>query len=186
MAAQPSFSKINLVPQDEFEKSTIGKILRWSLTAGKSIVIVTEFVVILAFLSRFKLDRDLNDLNEVINQKVEVVESYAETEKQMRSLQKRALVAVDVKSSTIGFGEWWRRLSSITPSDTTFDSVDINTEQVTLKGLSSSGTSFTQLVEGIKKTEKVGEIDINKIAFDQSQGGVSFELTARLKTTESK
>lgn len=186
MAAQPSFSKINLVPQDEFEKSTIGKILRWALTAGKSIVIVTEFVVILAFLSRFKLDRDLNDLNEVINQKVQVVESYAETEKQMRSLQKRALVAREVQASTIGFGDWWRRLSGITPSDTTYDSVDINAERLTLKGLSSSGTSFTQLIEGIKKTEDVEEININKIAFDQSQGGVSFEIAAKLKTTEKK
>jgi|SRR5688572_7090149 len=182
MAAQPSFSKINLVPQDEFEKSTIGKILRWSLTAGKSIVIITEFVVILAFLSRFKLDRDLNDLNEVINQKIQVVESYAETERQMRDLQEKAEVAVEVNSSTVKFAEWWNQLSVITPSDTTFDSVEVNAEQIILKGISSSSAGFTQLIEGIKRNQRIESIDINKIAFDQTQGGVSFEVTAKIKS----
>lgn len=182
MAAQPGFSKINLVPQDEFEKSTIGKILKWALTAGKSIVIMTEFVVILAFLSRFKLDRDLNDLNEVIDQKVEIVKSYVETEEQMRRLQERAGVIQKAEGLSVEFDKWWSDLVAITPRDVRYSSIDISKEQLDLEGLSSSDVGLSALISEIKGLSGVSGVNVSEIIFDQKQGGVSFSLTARLAT----
>ena len=59
---------INLLPREEFEQKTVGRFLIWALTVGRWIVIVTELIVITAFLSRFKLDRDLANLYEKIRE----------------------------------------------------------------------------------------------------------------------
>src|SRR3989344_7346869 len=79
-------AKINLLPKDSFDFSTLGKFLRWSLTTGRVLVVLTEFVVILAFGSRFYFDKRLNDLVEEIVQKQAVVDSYAEIEKTTRDI----------------------------------------------------------------------------------------------------
>jgi hypothetical protein len=65
--------EINLLPREEFEKKPIGKFLTWALSIGRYIIIFTELIVILAFLSRFKLDRDLSDLNQSIREKQAVI-----------------------------------------------------------------------------------------------------------------
>jgi len=53
---------INLLPPSEFEQSFWGKFLKWAVTAGRYVTILTELVVILAFLFRFKLDTEVADL----------------------------------------------------------------------------------------------------------------------------
>ena len=58
--------EINLLPQEEFEGSVIGRILKWGLSTFRIIVIIVEMVVMAAFLSRFWLDAKNSDLNEDI------------------------------------------------------------------------------------------------------------------------
>lgn len=180
MAAQPSFRKINLIPEDEFEKSIVGKSLKWALTAGKSIVIVTEFVVILAFLSRFKLDRDLNDLNEIIAQKVVVVDSFSATEEVMRKLQARAKVVQTVDGLTVNFNKRWGEIVATTPRDMVFESVDVSRDAILLKGVSGSESGFAALLSGLKRLEGVSSVTINDIGFDVRKGGVVFTVSAKL------
>lgn len=180
MAAQPRFAKINLVPVDEFEKSLIGRIMRWALTAGKSIVILTEFVVVLAFLSRFQLDRELNDLNEVITQKTTVVSGFETVETKMRQLQAKAEVVGRVNEGSIGFASWWSQIQAVTPVDTTFESIDLGSEQVSLKGISASESGFDRLLSGIKGIEGVESVSVSDLEFSASEGGVLFTILASL------
>ena len=79
-------SEIELLPQEGWEKGTLGKLLKWALTAGRYIVIVTELAVIMAFLSRFKFDRELTDLHEEIKQKQAVIQSAQSFETEFRFL----------------------------------------------------------------------------------------------------
>src|SRR5258708_3354540 len=85
-----SFPQLNFVPSDPFYESPIGKASVWALRVGRYIIIFTEIIVIMSFASRFKLDRDLSDLNSSIAQKTAVVKSYADTETQMRTIQKKS------------------------------------------------------------------------------------------------
>ena len=67
-SAQPHHLSINLLPQDPFYETPIGRVMAWASTVGRYLVIFTEVVVIFSFASRFKLDRDLTDLNATILQ----------------------------------------------------------------------------------------------------------------------
>lgn len=175
-------SNINLLPLDEFEKSIVGKAMKWALSAGKSIVIVTEFVVILAFLSRFKLDRDLNDLNEVILQKQAVVESFVETEATMRKFQDKLAVVSEGDSASIGFGTIWGKLGSITPSDTFYDSIEMGKGRLVLKGVAGSESGFGSLIDQLKKDATYSQIQLSDVELSQKKGGVSFTISATTPT----
>lgn len=63
--------------------------MKWGLSTGRYLVILTELVVIAAFLSRFKLDQDYADLGDKINGKKAVLTAMAETEKRFRLAQER-------------------------------------------------------------------------------------------------
>ncbi len=178
MPATAKLTHINLVPLDEFEKSFVGKAMKWALSAGKSIVIVTEFVVILAFLSRFKLDRDLNDLNEVILQKQAVVESFIETETTMRKFQDKLKVVVGEESQSVGFSGIWGKLIGITPADTFYDSIELAQGKLVLKGVASSEQGFSILIDQLKKDPRYTQIQLSDVELSQSKGGVTFTITA--------
>ncbi len=81
------YTSVNLLSKDPFSESFVGKILMWALSIGRYIVVFTELVVILSFLSRFTLDRQMTDLNSKINQQLLIVESYGGLEENFRSIQ---------------------------------------------------------------------------------------------------
>lgn len=173
------FSKVNLLPQDEFEQSFLGKALKWSLTAGKSIVILTEFVVILAFMSRFKLDRDLNDLNEVLIQKQAVVASYAETEARMRALQDRLDIINQVNEDTLGASDSLSRLIANTPLDVAYEKVDLSRTSLSLSGIAGSEGGFAALLNSIRDDGTWTEISLGDVEFSQRKGGVIFTISGK-------
>ena len=178
-ASKGLFSKINLLPQDEFERSFLGKMLRWSLTAGKSIVILTEFVVIMAFLSRFWLDRQVNDLNEVLIQKQAVVDSYAEIEERMRAIQERVDIVTEIEESTLGAREALTKLIASTPTDVSYDSIDISKTNLTLTGLAGSEGGFAALLNSIRESGDWSQVSLGDVEFNQRKGGVIFTINAK-------
>lgn len=179
MPAQESLNQINLVPKDEFEKGLLGRGIKWALTAGKAIVILTEFVVILAFLARFKLDRDLNDLGGGIAQKQFVVENFSEVEKQMRDLQLRLDQIAEIEDKTIGTAEVWQGLVNKVPKGVTLEQLQVSNEELTLEAVAGSEISFYSLVNNFKEDDKYGEIDLSEVEFNQRKGGITFSLKAR-------
>ena len=77
MPAKPI--EINLLGQEDLKHTPQGRILNWALTYGRDIMIGTEIVVLLAFISRFSLDRKLTDLKEEISQKIKDLEGSMQT-----------------------------------------------------------------------------------------------------------
>lgn len=84
---------INLLPPSDFELSFWGRFLKWAVTAGRYIIIVTEMIVIMAFLSRFKLDKDLADLAANLQGQKSVLEAQEEVEREFRDVQARLEMA---------------------------------------------------------------------------------------------
>jgi len=88
--------KINLLAQEEFATSVLGRILSWALSTFRVIVIAVEMIVVVAFLSRFWLDARITDLNDELKQKQAIVASQATFEKRFRSAQSRLEILFEV------------------------------------------------------------------------------------------
>ena len=71
-AKQPT---INLIGEEEMAHTPVGRIVAWAVTYGRYIMIGTEIIVLLAFISRFSLDRKLTDLNDEVSQKQAIIDA---------------------------------------------------------------------------------------------------------------
>src|SRR3972149_3920451 len=89
---------IDLLGGEDLDTTPSGRISTGAVTYGRYIMIGTEIVVLLAFISRFSLDRKLTDLNEEIAQKQAIIEANADFEAEIRELQDRIAKAKNLIS----------------------------------------------------------------------------------------
>jgi Tfp pilus assembly protein PilN len=177
--AQPKIA-INLLTQDEFSQSFIGKILLWTLSVGRYIVVFTELIVILSFLSRFKLDRDLTDINESIEKQKRIIESYAELEQDFRLVQSQLDFVAD-HHQTYDIGYTLNILKKTLPPDVRIESVHANDQGFTLSATALSMSGFAQFVQGLQRDNAVADVALGKV-LNQNQGlNIEFELVTNYK-----
>jgi hypothetical protein len=155
-------SKINLLPQKEFERSTLGRILKWAVSSFRIIVIVTEMIVMAAFLSRFWLDANNSDLNDAISQKEVVIASYAETENKFRVFQKQIDIFRKITSSTEE-SLYLNLITSLAPADVTLNSISDNENSVQIIGYSGSEQNISQFIKNLSSNNKFKDVSLSKI-----------------------
>lgn len=178
-SAQPNRLSINLLPQDPFYETPIGRVMAWASTVGRYLVIFTELVVIVSFASRFKLDRDLTDLNSGIQQRSQIVDSYGELENNIRVTQTKTGYLVQQQYE----------YNSITVLDTVTQSlpqdVVLTMVQVFSQGVQITGTAFTpealaQMVRNLQKQSIVSTLFVDQIKSD-SHGGAGLEFVIHMQ-----
>jgi len=179
MAARKS--TIELLPQEDWEKGSLGKVLKWALTVGRYIVIVTELIVILAFLSRFKFDRDLTDLNEEIKQKQAVVQSSAQFEEKFRFLQKQLLTIETLEKKRLQTNKVLTELASLTPIDFYLSNLNIAEKEVSLTATALSEGSLATFLNSLKKSTFFEKITLSQVSSgSQKTIGINFQLKSEL------
>lgn len=177
------FGKINLLPKDSFELSTLGKILKWALTSGRVLVVLTEFVVILAFGSRFYFDKKLNDLIEVIDQKQAVVDSYVDIEDKIRDLLSRQAIVEKYLKENLGISGVISQIKRTTPPDVSFTEVSVDDVGFSLSGTAGSEGGLANLLVGINNIQNVTGVSVGSIDFDQRQGLINFKVSVAISKT---
>jgi Tfp pilus assembly protein PilN len=170
--------KINLLPQEEFESSIVGRVLKWALSTFRIIVIVMEMVVMAAFLSRFWLDARNSDLNESIKQKQAVLTASADFEKEFRQVQKRlniasVLYSVSQPSPSIS------SIASYLPVDVFLSSLSFTDDSVQVKGIASSEKGVAQFIANLESDKKIKEVSLSQVD-SSKEGGISLVFTLKI------
>lgn len=173
--------KINLLPQEEFAQSTLGRILRWLLTSFRLIVIATEMVVMTAFLSRFWLDAKISDLSEAINQKKVVISSYAQVEKSMRLAQKQLSIFSALAYDQSKYIPLLEKLTSALPPDVQITSLTIDSSQIQLRATTISEQSASSFILNLKNTNLFDKTTITQVSIDQTSNLISFQVLGTFK-----
>ncbi len=177
---------INLAPKDPFFDTTLGKVLRWSLTVGRYIVIFTELVVIFSFATRFTLDRRVTDLNDSIFQKESVIKSYGDLEDKVRLTQFQIEQYQQVEQLS-NLADIFPILSAITPQDVRLDNLVIKPASVSLEGTTLTQSSFNTLINNIQLSGKFFNVTVDRIESDQEKNpGIHFVLHAATQPPEVK
>lgn len=184
MPKKTVFPEINLIPKDPFYETPLGKAMVWSLRVGRYLVIFTEIIVIMSFASRFKLDRDLTDLNTSIVQKTAVVQSYGDTEKKMRLIQKRseAVAKLLEESSTV---DVFHTLISKIPPDIKVTRLGFDAKAIAVAGVARSSSNFAQFLQIMQSEPTFHGVTIDQIAkTDKNDQGLTFSVHIALKEEE--
>ena len=179
--SKPISVDINLAPKDPFFESLVGKSLKWALSVGRYIVIFTELVVIISFVTRFTLDRQVTDLNASIEQKKNVILSYGNLEDEFRTAQEKIENYGQVEQQT-NIVEIFPSLASIIPQDVRLDELIIDQDRVVVGGVALSQNSLNTLINNIQISPDYFNVIVDRIESEgEKSPGFAFSLRASTK-----
>ena len=169
--------EINLLPQKGFESNTIGRLLAWVLSSFRIIVIVTEIIVMIAFLSRFWLDAQNADLTDDIKNKKAVLEAYQDFEKDYRDTQKRLEIYSTITKG-VPLATLVKSLSDLLPPDIYLYSLGYTGTQINISALSPNEISIQQYMVNISAVDTVKNVTIREIETEKDNPGlIKFTLS---------
>ncbi|MCB9813384.1 MAG: PilN domain-containing protein [Pseudomonadales bacterium] len=172
--------KINLIPKDPFFSTIIGKLLKWALSVGRYIVIFTELVVIMSFIARFTLDRQVTDLNSSINQKKQIILAYGDIEESFRTAQEK-ISQYEQTEQEANIIDTFENLSKIMPDGIILEDLSIKPTTITISGQTFSQTSFNLLINNLQLSQDFTKIDVGEIESNKDKTGLSFRIRANTR-----
>lgn len=155
MAARKKEIQINLIPEVGFAATATGRILTWMLSSFRIIVIVTEIIVMIAFLSRFWLDAQNTDLGEQIIQKQAVIAASSNFEKEFKFTQKRLEIFSELQSERGILSDLLNTITSSLPTDAFLTNINSLEENVVITGLSPNERSIQQFIANLVSSDQI-------------------------------
>lgn len=180
MKSKPVAIDVNLVPKDPFFDTAVGKILRWALSIGRYIVMFTELIVVLSFVTRFYLDRKMTDVNKQVSQKKAVIKSYADFEKDFRDLQEKAAQYEQVVQQE-NIVDTFPLLAQVIPDGINLDELVLFPDKISLSGTVISQQSLNVMINNLQISPDFSNVVVSKIEAEggTTSSGFTFSLTAR-------
>jgi len=178
---------INLLIHVDFDKTILGKFLRWSLTYGRYIIICTEIVVLLAFIYRFSLDRKITDLNDEIDQKSAIIVANTGFETQFRNLQFRTQKITELVSTQNTALNVIRHLEQITPSGIILESFSLQNNSLSVQASADTNSTLALYLSQLKASAFISDVTITSLSKKiAGTGEISFRMEAAVLQIANK
>lgn len=184
MPARSKKGAIDLSLKSTFENSFFGVFLKWSLSYGRYIIIATEIVVLAAFFLRFKYDRELTDLHESVNQKVAILETAQDFEKDIRLAQTKIEQIQDLENKQIPYLKEINFLGRVTPLGLSLINLSLNKEKLTFDGTSDSDLTFALFLNNLYSSNKFKSIKLSSVQHSLDTNKIQFRIDALLDLTK--
>lgn len=159
----PKNKAINLLPQEEFNISTTGRVLKWATGTFRIIVIITEMVVMGAFLSRFWLDAQNSELTNSIKVKSAQVAGENALETQFRSIQSKLNIFGQI-NQTHNFSQKITGITSKLPTGVILSGISILDNSAQVKGVSTSEAQIAQFVTNLQTDKLIKKVEVEQIS----------------------
>ncbi len=156
------------------------RFIKWALSAGRLIVILTEIVALSAFLYRFSLDRQLIDLSDKIKQESAILTLLKNNESKYRNLQERLKLAHDLTINAQTFMLTFEEFVSHVPTDMSLNTVNFSNSAITMNGSVRTINSLTSFIKVLKEDPKVKSTKLDKLENKISSSTILFSLTTTL------
>lgn len=155
---------INLLTESDFETTPLGQFLRWSLTYGRYIIVSTEIIVLLAFIYRFSLDRQITDLHDEIEQKSQIISVNQKFETKFRNLQTRfAQISTLAQNQDIP-ARVIRHLEDVTPTGITLETLSFSANSVSLKATADTNGSLSVFINNLKSSPLLSKVNVSTLS----------------------
>lgn len=171
---------LNLLHPKELQAKLSEKFLKWLISYGRFIVILVEIIVVGAFLARFKLDADLDDLKRNIGRDLPYIEGLATDEILINQTQtKLALIDKTYQNS-----DKWQQtildLAAQTPGSIQFiglllEEKDEKNTNFKINGSTISNVDLGIFLSNLRNQDNLSDINLANISFDDEQ--IVFSVT---------
>jgi Tfp pilus assembly protein PilN len=182
MSAHQKDSGINLLPEKGFATSTSGRILAWVLSTFRIIVIVTEIIVMLAFVSRFWLDAQNKDLDDLLKNRQEQLELHLPFERDFKDVQERLKIYKATLNSNVGLSQHLKQVADYMPPDVFLIKLGYKDSGLTIEGFSPNERSIQQYLVNLQAIEELEEVTLVKLSTDPKMSNlIIFEAKATVR-----
>lgn len=169
--------RINLLGSQDLGHTPWGRLVEWATTYGRYIMITTEIVVLLAFISRFSLDRKNTDLTEELGQKQAIIEANLDFERDIKSLQAHLTTAKALLANQAKPVEIANTLESLIPADVYLSSLDISRDKISISATAGTTSGFAQFLSNLQSVQMIQNVLLGDIRREPATG-IEFQLTA--------
>ena len=178
--------EISLLSENDNSQSISSLILRWTTTVGRLLIILTELIVVGAFISRFWLDRKNADLSETLRQQKAIISSTKEFESEFNSLQTRLNFIKTFRQSTTPLTSKMVNLSQSIPPEINVTAVavkdgDAAESQVDLKASAFNEQNIVDLITNLTLNPNIKSVEIGSI--EKKSNTNKFDLVLSLVIT---
>lgn len=176
-----------LRPQSNPEKIAL-KLIRWLLSTGRYIFIFVEALVLIAFITRFKIDADLASKKEAIEQQIPYIESLKPFEILIRQTQLK-LSAIDSFYKTYpNYSQILKKIADQTPPGVKITSINFekNVDKVSIRlnAQAQNNNDVNTFLGGLKQDPTFSEMNITSIGFEKNN--LVFSISAQAKVVNQQ
>lgn len=166
--------KLNLLHPKELQMKLPERFLKWLISYGRFIVIFVEIIVVIAFLTRFKYDADLDELKRKINQDLPYVEGLSTDEALIEQTQKRLALIDKTYLTSDNWQETIVNLSSLTPSSIQFRGLNLEEKDekninFRINASTISNTDLGIFLNNLRTKDYLRDINLTNIGFEDNQ-----------------
>lgn len=176
-----SSASINLIKS---KANILDEILKWALSIGRILVIITELVAFSTFIYRFTLDRTLIDLHEKINQEQAIVASLKDKEAIYRNLQARLMDSSRITQTGSRNIKILNDVAKLTPAEISFNSFAIENNQITIDSDVTSIASLSNFLILLRDYSESSSVSVDRIDNKSLTSSINVLITVRLKEIE--
>lgn len=174
-----SAHSINLVSSGN--KSSFDSFIEWALTIGRFLVILTETIALITFISRFSLDRQLVNLHDEIKRDQQYIQAFSSSEVEFRNLQDKLSAIKMLDGSSNEKYEIAKDLLGILKDVPTINILTINDTSFRIDCNVKSILAVTSIINAVKSYKKVASVSVDKIENKTSTAIINVTITAVTK-----
>jgi len=182
--------KLNLLkPQSNPEKLPV-KLLRWLLSSGRYIFIVVEGLVLVAFVTRFKLDADLASKKEAIEEQIPFIESLRPYEILIRDTQLKLSTIDSIKRNSLNWSLILKRIADQAPLGIKIISINIERNvgnaTIHINGQAELSSDLSNFTAGLKGDSTFGNVNLASVGLEQEIIKFTIDASANLTGSGGK
>ena len=173
-----STEEINLIPPQNFEdQPTSRKLFLWMTGAGRVIVIVTELIAILVWLSRFRLDYEITTLQENIEEKAALVATSSRFERNFRKYQDKILAIQTVQGEKVRYSNGFETLATLVPDEVRITSLTFSAREIQVQAQATSAIAFAEMLAALLGSEDIEAVALSSTRFSGDDGSYLFAIS---------
>jgi hypothetical protein len=154
-------ASINLLRNSN--KETFEHIINWAVTIGRILVVTVELAALAAFLYRFTLDNQLQDLRSKIKQEQSIVEMQRKNENTYINLQDRLSIISSFTKTESQNLKIFKDILSLAPNGMAFTTVTFSPDKMQVEASVDSVISLSTFIGKLKSYALIDTVSLDKI-----------------------
>ena len=183
----PKYStrNVNFIPEQTQQNTHLGnQFFRWVTNSGKIIIIVVDILIVVVFLARFKLDKDMSSLEKKTQEKALIVNTTSDIEAKHREVLPKLKLLETIMSQQIDWKSRLTKLQDEIPENVLITNMEFDNNNLSLTAEVKTAQDF-----GLFMNQLISDISVKSLVINTSElkpEDAIYEFSLSMELADSK